>query len=874
MKVKVVVPLFNNVDTTKNFVASILQSTHPDLFECYFVDNGSTDGTAEFLKQLVRDRPENFRVITSPVNKGFGGGVNLGLRAISSKEWNYACILNNDVVLPKDWIPKLLEVWKVKPDGAPIGAVAPVSNNAGGVQGIPVNYKTLKELRDFGTARFDTIKDHPGRFLEAGMLVGLCFLMTREFFEKVGLFDEQFFPGMWEDNDYCLRGKMEGFRFFVDQAVFLHHEMSKTFRSNGFDSRKIFDEGKIRLQKKWKGLWKPNQKLIAAMRVKDGGKDLPRTLERLSEFTDGIVVLVDQHTTDNTYEIAKRYKKVIRLEKETPHPYNEAVSRNQVLDFAREAGADWIWNADHDEVPEKLILDPDIRNSLMYPTNPETMLWTFPIVQLWNSEKTQRVDGLWGRFLQGRMYRVLPHQVIQNGNDKIHCGSHPHFSSQNFGQSHLRIFHYGNIDAAYRKKKFDWYTKTDTQKDLNMVLGSHKEFYWKLYYGEPQMPLPNPRSVTWTVDHSDTWDRPAYGTFKARDCYRHVIDETSLKLANVDEENTIGLCMLAHNEGSMIQKCISSVAHIVSQIVVVDSSDNLETANHADRLGAEIHPYKWENDFSKARNLSVSKMKTKWILRLDPDESVPEGTAEQILNLVKDASVDGYIFPIANFLTDPEKSTKPTIALSETCRLFQNSPDLSFKGAVHEELDDSFHELSRKRELQLKADGLSEEEIQKRRPLARVVKVPFEIWHEGYLRDPKFLEQKFDYYCKLGLQQIAEKPNDFRSYFTVAVHYQHIGEWSKAITYYLKTLELDPKHWMAYNDLASIYHRSGKLHEAKKLYKKAYDLLPEGVHQLHRERVSQNLESLNVELLLPLIHSRYEKVETTEVPELHVISGG
>jgi len=848
-RIPLICPIFNNFKMTKRLVENLVKVTPMDQFTCTFVDNGSTDETAGFLKTLVVKFPDNFQVITLPANKGFGGGVNEGLKAISTRDWDHTCIINNDILLPPHWLSKLLSAWTNKEESKYLGAVAPVSNAAGGSQGIKVNYATVGDFVDFSEARYQTYKESPQRFVEAGMLVGLCFLMTREMFDTVGLFDERFFPGMWEDNDYCLRGRLKGFTYRVDHAVVIHHEFSDTFRKSSFNSKDIFWRNRKLFEEKWAKEWKDNQKLIAAIRVKDGEAYLAQVISRLSEFTDGIVVLVDQHTTDRTYDIAKSFKSVIALKKEPSHDYDEAISRNMVLDMARDAGADWIMPIDADEVPEAAFIHS--RKELMCPKNPETFLWTFPIIQLWNSSKTFRADGLWPKFLQGRMYRVLPNQKIRNSNDKIHCGSHPTFHPHNVGRSLLRILHYGNVEPKYRQQKYEWYTKTDTDKDLSMLLGSFKDYYWREYYGAPEANHPSFEQVTWKVDHSDPHGKPLYGTFNARDCYRHIVDEKNLKLLPFDENNTIGLCMLGHNEGPMIQRCINSISHLVNQIVVVENGDGT-TGVAAESVGAEVHRYDWKHDFSAARNFSLSKMKTKWILRLDPDEEVPSYTADVIPKLVEDNEVEGYIFPIINIL---DNTAQPRTALSETCRLFKNNPKIKYAGIVHEEIDDSFKALEAEREEEFKKTNpnASDEEVKKHKPFSKIVRVPYEIQHFGYLRGDQFLQQKFDYYKDLGLLQIKDRPKDFRAYFTLAVHYYHSGDWTTATSHYLKVLELEPEHWMAQNDLACILWYSGKLREAQSYFRLALKNLPQDVHSMHRDRVTKNLDAVRVEMMVPLI---------------------
>ena len=874
-RVPIIIPLWNGLEYTKQAVETIKRNTHTNLYEVVFVDNASTDGTKEYLKQLVQEDPEHFRVITNPVNKGFAGGMNTGLQAIQSFKWEYCCVANNDLLFTPNWLVQLLEcIQHARIPGAEVGAVAPVSNAAGGTQGIQVNYQNINDVDNWAVSYH---RANAQKWTEEGRLVGLCLLMTRKYYDQVGGFDERFIGGMWEDNDICLRGRMKGFRYVCDRSTFLHHYFHKTFQGNKMDSAGLFHGNKKRYYDKWAAPDSEFEQIAAAnavargtklesiqrtsdgrikkfvvgaCRVKDGAQYLERTLEKVSLIADEIVVLVSKLTTDNTKEICGKFPKVVLVEDDKDdQAFVEAESRNRVLQMAYSRHPDWIWCFDHDEIPSDFL----IRNfdKLVNPTNPEIFLWTFPIVQLWNTEHQRRVDGLWGQFWQGRMFRALPGLKIQNNNNQIHCGSHPTFPSENVGLVPYKIIHYGNVDSTYRKKKWERYTKIDTDKDLNMVLGTWKDYYWRLYYGEPTQQEVQSFDGRWAVlpDPKD-WIRPPYGRFFDRDAYRHVHDETSAKFAPYDEKATISLVMLIHNEGRLVGNCIGSARSIVDEIVCIDTGCTDDTPSIAEQMGATVKTFKWNDNFSDARNFSLSQASCDWILRLDPDEMLPAESANAIPIMVREQNVEGYIFPITNWLEDPRTVPNAQWALSETCRLFRNRyPEVKYSGKVHEELDDSYFAMKEKRKVQLKAEGLTDEQIAAKGFLVDIRRAPTVIWHYGYLRGQKFLDYKFNYYCQLGNEQIKDKPDDARPYFTTAVHYLHTGDYEKAIQNYKRTLELDPKHHMAMNDLGVIYWVQGRLDVADKLFRESIKNMTDQVHEYHKSRALKNLEKIRNQIL-------------------------
>lgn len=861
-EIPIVVPVYGAVEYTKRLVESIKKNTDSGRYRLIIVNNGSTDGTFEYLSRLVED-PEIGKSVTAlhqGKNLGFAGGVNKGLQYIRNLDWDHCVVMNNDIVVTEGWLRGLEDcITNARIPDATIGAVGPVSNQAGGTQGISIDYTLTTDgaINDFGKRNRSKNKDV---WIESGYLVGLCWMMSRQFFDVVGYLDEDFGIGQWEDNEYFLRGQIGGFRYLIDHSTFIHHFFHKTFQQSRFDSNGLFHSNRDLYCNKFNrvgGIYdrlaeinydKRGQKvqyqedghvrkyIVGAMRVRDGEKYLERTLDRVSQLVDEIVIRVDQRTKDATVEICKRYPKVTVLEVED-RVYEEWEARNILINIAYSKNPDWIFCFDADEIPSNdLVKD---REYLTNPSRPDTHLWVFTLVQLWD-EKNWRVDGLWGTFAQGRMFRALSGRSIGQG--VFHCGSHPVFPLSNIRRSYHRIIHYGNCDPEVRKNKYKFYTETDTDKDISRILGGWKEYYWQLYYGKPTGNI-DPHKTVWKSVPDTTPDPMPYGCFRNRDLYRHVSDETGMRLAEFDEDRTISLCMLAKNEAQFLPKCLQSVGPIVNEIIIVDTGSTDTTINTAEELGAKVYKFEWCNDFSAARNFSMSKVTSKWLLRLDPDEVLPYSFLFSTYKLSEKSDVDGYLFPIHNYMQIPKDLSDPNWVLSETTRMFRMQEGIKFRGLVHEEIDDSLREIAAKR-AGPEGDPLK---------CLKIERVPFFIQHFGYLRDSKFLEEKWDYYCQLGEKQKEENPNDSRAYFNTAVHYLHQDEFEKALEGYKKVIELDPKEWKALNDMAVILWKCGKQAEAIKYIRRAKECMGDTIHVVHKQKVEQNLRSLQVDILSAMI---------------------
>ncbi len=94
----------------------------------------------------------------------------------------------------------------------------------------------------------------------------------------------------------------------------------------------------------------------------------------------------------------------------------------------------------------------------------------------------------------------------------------------------------------------------------------------------------------------------------------------------------ISVIVLTYNEEMHIERCISSVKSIATQIYVVDSFSKDKTIEIANKLGAQVYQNKWKNNYAKQFNWALENLpiQTTWIMRLDADEYISPELAEEI----------------------------------------------------------------------------------------------------------------------------------------------------------------------------------------------------------------------------------------------------
>lgn len=228
-KVYCIVLNWNGKHYLKKCLDSVGRSTYKKL-TTIVVDNASTDGSQEFIKKNY----QKIILLENKKNLGWTGGNNKGVRYALKQKADFIFILNNDTEIDKNCVEELVKILLGKKEVGIVGPKIYLSELNGkktakisfaGGKFTPNRYFGVHVgINKFDKGQYDKIK-------ETEFVTGAAILIKSEVFKKIGLFDERFFI-YYEEADFCLRAKKNGYNILFCPKAHVYHTFSGTVELN------------------------------------------------------------------------------------------------------------------------------------------------------------------------------------------------------------------------------------------------------------------------------------------------------------------------------------------------------------------------------------------------------------------------------------------------------------------------------------------------------------------------------------------------------------------------------------------------------------------------------------------------------------------
>lgn len=222
---------FNGLDDTRRCLASLGRLTSPA--DVVVVDNASTVNVAA---SLATEFP-NAHFLRSPVNGGWAGGNNLGLKSALDRGADLVILLNNDTTVVPNFVERMEWAADNSPDHGVLGPVIRFMEPPHEVQTEGVSFNKPHEPGFFQRVPVPLTGN---TIIDVDIVNGCCLMVRRAVVEKIGFIDEAFFL-IHEESDFCLRTQEVGFKLGVLSEALVYHKGSSTFAREGKKLQRYYD---------------------------------------------------------------------------------------------------------------------------------------------------------------------------------------------------------------------------------------------------------------------------------------------------------------------------------------------------------------------------------------------------------------------------------------------------------------------------------------------------------------------------------------------------------------------------------------------------------------------------------------------------------
>jgi len=228
VKIAIIIPIHNGLEYTKICLKSLYESINnssiKDNISIIIVDDGSIDGSADWIKS---NYPE-FIILKGDGNLWWSGGVNLGTRyALNNLKSDYILLWNNDIKPDIKYFSNLFVIIENLDDDTIVGSKIYLLErpnviwSMGGIFNHRTGVYKMIGMNKIDNEQFNDI-------ISVDWNTGMGTLIPKSVFEKIGFWDEETFPQCHGDADFTFRATKYGFKILVYPYLKIWNDITST----------------------------------------------------------------------------------------------------------------------------------------------------------------------------------------------------------------------------------------------------------------------------------------------------------------------------------------------------------------------------------------------------------------------------------------------------------------------------------------------------------------------------------------------------------------------------------------------------------------------------------------------------------------------
>jgi len=231
----IVIATWNALEMTRTALESVRRSAGFP-YRLIIVDNSEEAMARAYFREIAASGEfGDTLLIQNERNLGWLKATNIGLRHATA---DYVCLLNNDVICGSDWLYQCIEVMETHPD---VGLVNPRGNERGENARIEDIDAYAKRLAD----------NNRGLITELDHCSGFCMVIRRALLERIGLLDEIFDGGHYEDDDLSRRAQQAGYRCVQCDTALVFHLGSQSFKKIPDERNRLILRNRAIYRQRW-----------------------------------------------------------------------------------------------------------------------------------------------------------------------------------------------------------------------------------------------------------------------------------------------------------------------------------------------------------------------------------------------------------------------------------------------------------------------------------------------------------------------------------------------------------------------------------------------------------------------------------------------